>query len=460
MIFHAQPIFPFRKMKGMTIIEGLILLSIFIIVTVTFYEGFILSTNHILNAKRRLLAVGIANEKMEVLRSLPYDEVAVSGGLPSGAIDPDESVVMSGSQFHILTAISYFDDPDDGTLASGTDSIPNDYKFVVIRILWGGETAAETVILRSFFVPSGIETTAGGGILSVNVIDANGIPVQNASVRIQNSSVTPAVDTTLVTGANGNAALVGAKASSQKYIITVSKSGYETVTTLPPYPITSFYPNDVHMTAINDAFTTSIIISSLLADLHIEMRDPLGVLVPDVNFDLEGGRVIGTTTGLAPVYGYSESLVTDSPSGNKDIMDVSPGAYYLNLTEANFKLWKVDYGSNNATNQIVLAPGDNLTATVLIMNENLPGYFAKVLDKSNGNPIEGGVVKLENTGLGYDVEKITDRYGYAYIPRDAAEALINGTTYNITVTHTDYDTKTDTVTINNLTNDTIELEPN
>jgi hypothetical protein len=460
MIFRAQPIFPFRKMKGMTIIEGLILLSIFIIVAITFYEGFILSTNHILNAKRRLLAVGIANEKMEILRSLPYDEVAVLGGLPSGAIDQDESIAMSGGQFHILTAISYFDDPDDGTLASGTDSIPNDYKFVVIRVLWGGETAAEAVILRSFFVPSGIETTAGGGILSINVIDANGIPVQNASVRIQNSSVAPAVDTTLVTGADGNAALVGAKASSQKYIITVSKSGYETVTTLPPYPITAFYPNDVHMTAINDVFTTSIIISSLLANLHIEMRNPLGVSVPDINFDLEGGRVIGTTTGLAPVYGYSESLVTDSSSGNKDIMYVSPWAYYLNLNEVNYTFWKADYGSNNAANQIVLAPGGNLTATVFIINKNLPGYFVKVLDKSNGNPVEGGVVKLENTGLGYNVEKATDSYGYAYIPRDAAETLINGTTYNITVTHTDYDTKTDTVTINNLTNDIIELEPN
>jgi hypothetical protein len=459
MIFPAQPIFPFRKMKGMTIIEGLILLAIFIIVATAFYEGFILGTNHILNVKKRLLAVGIANEKMEILRSLPYDEVAVSGGLPSGAIDPDELVVTSGNQFHILTAISYFDDPDDGTLAMSTDSIPNDYKSAVIRVLWGGETAAETVILRSFFVPSGIETTAGGGILSVNVIDANGIPVQDASVRIQNSFVAPAVDTTLVTGANGNAALVGAKASSQKYIITVSKSGYETVTTLPPYPITAFYPNDVHMTAINDAFTTGIIISSLLADLHIEARDPLGVPVPNVNFDLEGGRVIGTTTGLAPVYGYSESLVTDS-SGNEDITDASPGAYYLNLNEASYTFWKADYGSNNAANQIVLAPSGNLTATVIIINENSPGYFVQVLDKSNGNPVEGGVVKFENTGLGYSVEKNTDSYGYAYIPRDAAEALINGTTYDITITHTDYDTKTDTVTINNLTNDTIELEPN
>lgn len=460
MIFHSQPILPFRKMKGMTVIEGLILLSVFVIVTTTFYEGFVLSTNYILNAKRRLLAVSIANEKMEILRSLPYDEVAVSGGTPSGAIDPDELIATSGSQFHILTAISYVDDSNDGTLAGSNDSIPNDYKLAVIRVLWGGETAAETVILRSFFVPSGIETAAGGGILSVNVIDANGIPVQNASVRIQNSFVVPAVDTTLVTGANGNAALVGAEASSQKYIITVSKSGYETVTTLSPYPITAFYPNDVHMTAIDDAFTTSIIISSLLANLHIQVRDPLNDPVPGANFDLEGGRVIGTATDLSPVYGYSESLSADSPSGNKDIIYASPGAYYLNLTEAGYTFWKAYYESDNAADQIVLVPNDNLTATVFIINENQPGYFVKVLDKSNGNPVENGSVKLENTGLGYSVEKDTDRYGYAYIPRVAAEALINGTTYDVTITHTDYATKTDTTTINNLTNDTIELEPN
>lgn len=443
----------------MTIIEGLILLAIFSIATTAFYEGFILGTNHVLNAKKRLLAVGIATEQMEILRSLPYADAAVAGGNPNGSIDPDEYVVLSGGRFHLLTSISYVDDPDDGTAALGTDSRSNDYKLAVVRVFWGGETASEMVALRSNFIPSGLETDAGGGVLSVNVIDAGGNPISNASVRIQNGTVVPAVDTTLVTGGDGNASLVGAAASSQKYQITVTKAGYETVTTMPPYPTTAYYPSDVHMTAVNDAFTTSIIVSSPHSDLSLRFRDPLGNSVGDVNFDIEGGRIIGVTPAFDPVYGFSDSPISTA-AGEQDMTDLATGSYRITLDEPGFSFWKVDYGSTNAVDQVVLDPGVALTAAVIVMDETADAFFVRIVDDSNGNPVEGAVVRLENTGLSYDVDETTDLHGYAYFPRDTADALTNGATYDITVTHADYDTETDSVTINALTTDTIQVSPN
>lgn len=450
--------FPFSKKKGMTIVEGLMMLAIFMIATTTFYEAFNIGVNYVLNAKKRLIAVGIANERMEVLRSLPFSEVAVVGGVPDGLLNPDEYVTTRGGQFRILTSIGFVDDLDDGTLVDGTDAVPNDFKLAVIRVLWGSEGPTEAVALSSYFMPTGLETDAGGGVLSVNVIDANGLPVPNANVRIQNSTVVPAVDTTLVTGVNGNVTLVGAIASSQKYAVTVSKTGYETVATLPPYPTTAYYPTDVHMTAVNDAFTTGTIISSSLADLHIESRDPQGNSVADVNFDLEGGRVLGTAVDLSAVYGYSNSLMTGT-GGSEDINDLSPGTYRLTLQETGYTFWKIDYGSNNEMNQIALDPGVNLTAQLVLINEGAPGYFIRVLDSTTGDPIEGAAVKLENTGLGYSVEKSTDQYGYAYIPGSAPEVPVNGTAYDVTITNTGYSTVTHSVTINNLTSETVDLNP-
>lgn len=447
------------KAAGMTIIEGLILLTIFSMATMTFYEGFALGTEHVLNAKKRLLAVGIATEQMEILRSLPYEDVAVVGGTPNGSLDPDENVTASGHPFHLLMSISYVDDPDDGTAALGTDLRPNDYKLAVVRVFWGGETASEMVALRSNFIPSGLETDAGGGVLSVNVIDAGGNPISNASVRIQNNAVVPAVDTTLVTGGNGNVMLVGAAASSQNYQVTVTKAGYETVTTMPPYPTTPYYPMDVHMTAVNDAFTTGTLVSSPHSDLSLRFRDPLGDPVGDVNFDIEGGRAVGVTPAFDPVYGFTDSLVSTA-AGDLDMTDLATGAYRITLNEPGFSFWKVDYGSTNEVDQVVLDSGVALTATVIVMDETVDAFFVRIVDDSNGNPVEGAGVRLENLGLTYDVEETTDLHGYAYFPRNTAAALTNGATYDITVTHADYDTKTGTVTINALTTDTIQVTPN
>lgn len=449
----------FLKWRGMTLIEGLILLAIFSIVTMTFYSGFILSTGHILNAKKRLTAIGLGTEKMEALRSLSYSDVAVVGGVPNGDVDPEETITMSGGAYRILTAISYVDDPDDGTLADATDAIPNDYKLAVIRVLWGNETAAETVTLRSLFVPSGLETSAGGGVLSINVIDGSGSPVSGASVRIQNSTVSPAVDTTLVTGANGNVSLVGAQASSQKYIVTVTKSGYESVTTLPPYPTTAYYPTDVHLTAVNDTFTTGIIVSSLLVDAELQFVDPLGESIPNVNFDLVGGRVIGVTTGFLPVYNFDASLVSDG-SGAESLNDLNPGVYDFSLTESGYQLWKIDYGSDNNQSQLELDPGVSVSASVILLNETSPGYFVRALDDSDDSPIEGATVRLTNTGLSYSAEETTDRFGYAYFPRQSEDVLTNGVTYDVEVTHTGYQTETDSISINALTTGTIRVQPN
>ena len=447
------------KKKGITIIEGLILLAIFSIITTTFFEAFNLSVNYIVNAKKRLIAAGIANERMEILRSLTYSAVAVQGGIPSGTLDPDEYITGSGGQFRILTSIGFVDDPEDGTLVSGSDAVPNDYKLAAIRVLWGGEGPTEQVELSSYFIPTGLETDAGGGILSVNVIDAAGLPVSGASVRIQNSTVTPAVDTTLVTGVDGNVALVGALASSQKYIVTASKSGYEVVTTMPPYPITAYYPMDVHLTAVNDAFTTGIVISSRLADLSVESKDPQGDTVANVNFSMVGGRIIGTTVGLAAVYGYDNSALVTGASGSLDINDLSPESYRITPSEPGYTFWKIDYGNTNERDQVVLEPAANITAQLIMINQNEPGYFVRVLDDDTGDPIEGAKVILTNSGLSYSAEKDTDQYGYAYFPENVAEALTNGTVYDVEVTEIDYVSANTTTTINNLTTAIVNLSP-
>ncbi|KKP83325.1 MAG: hypothetical protein UR82_C0022G0018, partial [Candidatus Moranbacteria bacterium GW2011_GWF1_35_5] len=92
--------------KGVSIIEALVLIFIFSVVTMSFYSVFAVGTKYILNSKNKIIAISLANERMEMLRNLAYDNVAVVGGIPNGLIDPDENVAVGDKTFHVITDIT------------------------------------------------------------------------------------------------------------------------------------------------------------------------------------------------------------------------------------------------------------------------------------------------------------------------------------------------------------------
>jgi len=68
-----------------TLIEALVVLFVFSLITLTFYSVFTLGGAYIIESKNRLRAVSLANEKMEIIRNLEYDDIGVVGGIPDGA---------------------------------------------------------------------------------------------------------------------------------------------------------------------------------------------------------------------------------------------------------------------------------------------------------------------------------------------------------------------------------------
>jgi len=65
-----------------------------------------------------------------------------------------------------------------------------------------------------------VETTNGGGTLSILVFDAEGGAVPNANVHIENTAVTPNISTDYATNENGNTIIPGAPTSTESYKIT------------------------------------------------------------------------------------------------------------------------------------------------------------------------------------------------------------------------------------------------
>ena len=184
-------------------------------------------------------AIGLANERIEYVRSLPYDSVGTTAGIPAGSIPQNETVTLNGVTYNRRTLIQYVDAPEDGTGVSDTNGITADYKRAKVEMTWTIRGSSRSLSLVTNVIPKGIETTAGGGTLVVNVFDATAAPIDNATVRVVNASTSPAIDVTSYSNAAGVVMFPGAPAAG-KYQVSATMSGYSTDQT---YSASSSNPN-------------------------------------------------------------------------------------------------------------------------------------------------------------------------------------------------------------------------
>jgi len=211
--------------NGFSLIEIVIGIALFLIIALGVYGAFRLSVKVVHQSKARITAIMLANERIEEVRNLPYNDIGTVGGIPSGDIPQTENVVKNGVVFTVKTTISYVDDPFDGTAPD--DSVPNDYKRVKVKVFWSGLFEGEVVSITDV-APKGLESTVGGGNLLVSVFDALGNPISQADIHIANNNVDPQIDVVYQSNDNGQYLVAGAPTSTESYEITVSKSGYST----------------------------------------------------------------------------------------------------------------------------------------------------------------------------------------------------------------------------------------
>ncbi|HAT73940.1 MAG: hypothetical protein US30_C0003G0040 [Candidatus Moranbacteria bacterium GW2011_GWF2_36_839] len=446
---------------GFTLIEALVLLFIFSLITITFYQVISVGTRYIIFSKNRLGAIALANEKMETARNLKYDDVGIQNGACMGNIPQDEDVAENGRSYHVHTLAAYIDDPFDGTLGgSPNDTAYKDYKIVKITVSWGGSGIdAGSIFLLSRFVPPGLEAaTSGDGILSINIFSdqAGGAGVSGATVKITNSDL--GFSETRQTDSMGNVMIVGAKESIQKYEIEVSKSGYETVETYPVYPDSTYNPVDTHASVVAGSMNVTNIALNKTVDLKIITQNYFGSAISDINFVLEGGRKLGTEVAnpYTPVYAIDETSQTNS-SGEKEYNSISPGQYTFEFTNpiADY----VQIGTDPAP-PLVLSSENNLDFKVVLASKNVTSILVKINATGSTNPFAGATVELSNT-TGYNENTITDGNGTAFFPKTESVPLEEGA-YNLKVTAEGYQEISKEINIdeNNLSLESIELVAN
>ncbi len=435
-----------NKLPGFTFIEAMTVLFVFSVISLAFYSLISSGTRYIQDSKNRLGALAVANEKVEIVRNLQYDDIGTIGGEIEGNIPQDETVVENGRQYDVHTLVEYVDDTYDGTGYSDTVWF-EDYKRVTATVSWNGinEGQAEVKFV-SRFVPPGLEVAnPGDGILAVNIVSdqEGGAGVAGSTVHIFNSET--GLDTQKQTDASGNAMFMGDNVtdSAQKYEITVVKSGYETVNTMPPYPDSPYNPTDAHASVVTGSINVANIIQNKLAEMKVSTVNYLGQPIGNIDFHLIGGRKVGIGVDPPnnPVYNLDDDYQTNA-SGEKDFGSVSPGQYTFTLDSG---VTNYEFVGTTPDSPSSLSSEQDLTLEVELADKNLTSILIKVVTSDEGSPsIAGAQVRLSNAS-GYDVSQTTGGEGSVFFPT-TADAFEEGT-YDLEVTADGYQESNSQVTV-------------
>ena len=451
--------------RGFTLIESMVFLLLFALIASIFFQTYSTATRLIIESKNRLGATALANQKMEIIRSIDYTTIGTKHwngsawvyGIPAGEILEDENVTVNTTTYAVHTFVQYVDNAFDGQSGGATnDTIPTDYKRARITVSWGLGGTDQTVVLFGNFSPNGVETSGGDGVLSINVLDATGNGVSGATVRVVNSAAS--IDTTGATDSTGNITLPGATAGMEAYELTLSKSGYYGAVTYPAYPTSAYNPVDVHATVATGVLNQKTVVMDQEVDITFKTEDPFGTDIPNIGYTLSGGRVLGTDPGTGgSVYGFTDTGTTNG-SGEAEYPDESYGQYTVSTSSPDYEFYRLT-PEGSAVDVFDASPGAAAAITAVLLDKNIGSVKIIVANQADSTPIAGASVRLRNIGLAYDATVTTDSFGQAYFPTTLPE-LLDGT-YDIEVTASGFGNESDTASVTGaLETQTIQMTAN
>ena len=477
--------------KGSTLIEALALLTLFSIATIAFYKMYSESAVLIAESKRRLMAVELAAERMEQLRNVPYDEL-IDTNTVGGQINRDETMTINNVVFRIITHINFVDDPIDGLAGADTNSNVNDYKRIRVFVLWSkgansGVSEADAIgndyeryrieLTSTFIPPAGFEgTNAEYGVLSINVVDSEGTPIDSATVEIlckECSTDAGIVDyTSSETTVDGNVTIsvppsYFGDSTTENYEITITKAGYQTTKTHEKYDGTAahlYEPLNTHLTVQRGRRTVETFVMDEVHDFPLQVADPHCEAVAgayQVNF--EGGRIVGTDPSKTPnetLYDLDDfftntTFTTGAATGAVDIQtdtdlngsidvsdEASDGVYEVDITDfetnnPSLIFWKMIPNNGYDRNKLYL--GGDISCNFIAMDKTVDSLQIIVNDSVTGLPLENASVRVQNTVLGYVASEETDEFGRTYFPNDKNVPLVQAI-YDVRISKSGYST--------------------
>jgi len=271
-------------------------------------------------AKAKAAGVEAANTQMEYLHGLAYVSVGTVGGIPAGIVPQTATSTVDGVSYTTRTYIEYHDDPADGLGASDANGVTTDYKTGKVTVSYVLYGLTKSIALVSNFVPPSIESSTGGGTLSIHVVDASGANVNDANVQIINASTTPSINFATFSNTDGFV-IIGGVATSSQFQIYVSRSGYSSAQTYPRVS-PNVNPTPGYLTVIKDVTTSSTFAIDLLSSL---IFSTYSAATTTTFRDVFNSAVNLSSQTDTQVSGGALTLATDAFSGTALSLPISPG---------------------------------------------------------------------------------------------------------------------------------------
>lgn len=385
--------------RAFTLVETLVGIFIFSIISLGIYQGYLNIIELSKLTRIKGLAAMVANQQLEVIRNLKYDDVGVISGIPSGLIPRDQTVIAGGVSFEVTTTVRNIDQPFDGTIGGiPNDLSPADNKLVEVEVSCDTCINFSPLIVTSTIAPKNLEGSSSNGALFVQVFDSNGVVIEGAEVHIENNQVNPAIIIDETTNNSGMLQIVDVPPGNFAYEITVTKDGYSTAQTYLIDPNTNPNPLPPHSTVAAGQVTLISFSIDLLSEFSVRSITNLCVSVPNVPFNLLGAKTIGT---LPTVYKYDQDFTTNT-SGQKDISDLEWDTYNFTVNSPSHYI-----AGTIPLLPIALSPGTVQNVSLVMAPKNPKGLLVIVKDTVTGLPLSDATVNLTKSGL--NESQVTDR---------------------------------------------------
>ena len=433
-----------KKIKsGFSLVDVLVGTSIILIIFIGVFGAFQLGFKVVGLSQNKIVAVAIANEKIEMARNLSYESVGTLGAeLPfaDGVLDSEETIIRNNIEYIVQTEVKYIIDAADG-IAGEDDACPNDYKRIKVKVLWGGVFEG-AVSLITDMSPENLsqECAEIGGVLWILVFDAYGKMVPFPLIEVLDPDTGATVDTASPVSGEYYFPL-----SQGTYSVHISKDGHNTERTYGEGEIA--FPTKPHPIVVSsETMSFSIDELSGLSVNTFSLIDEEPVPVPNVPFLLEGEKIIGKDENGDPVLEYSENLATDG-QGFLGISNLEWDNYTFSVPlNTGLSLSYID----SSPQPVGLLPGSLLVVDLFLTAEN--SFLATVKDQETLEPIFFATIKLSNVSLQYDEIQYTNQDGQTlFMPLEEGS-------YDLEVSADDFSGTTTTIYISGDTSIEIQLE--
>jgi hypothetical protein len=353
-----------KKRNGFSLIEALLGIFLFTMAFYALYGVLHFSFTLVALNKAELGAMALADEQVEYLRSLPFGNVGVASGNPSGAIPATETITLNGISYTRRNAIFWVDDPKDDIAPA--DTISTDYKQAKIEVSWDFHGVTQKFFIVTSITPKGLESNVPGGIFKITVAGAATNPVQGANINIKNIALGINVDR--MTNSAGQWYEYGVSPGAG-YEITVTKNGYNSARTYSTAEVAN--PNPGNLTSIDDTVNpVTVFIDKVSGDTVTLFDVPEENTWSDTFTDASKLSSIASTSVAAGNLELENTLGTYAGNGSARSIWIAPASVFR-WTEFS---WNGTLPSG--TDFLYHVYYDNAGVETLVPNSKIPGNSA------------------------------------------------------------------------------------